>query len=88
MNRVLGSVHYESDLPDAIEQIRAFRKKHGGVYNAATLPELGSEPLSEDPRHITPWLNRASLGGLLFSSEADSGGFRSLSEQGVPRQHL
>ena len=36
MNRVLGSVHYESDLPDAIEQIRAFRKKHGGVYNAAT----------------------------------------------------
>lgn len=88
VNRVLGSVHYESDLPDAIEQIRAFRKKHGGVYNAATLPELGSEPLSEDPRHITPWLNRASLGGLLFSSEADSGGFRSLSEQGVPRQHL
>lgn len=82
INRALGNVHYEAELPDAIARIRAFRNKYKDAYNAEHLVELGNAPLSEDPRHITPWLNRASLGGLLFSSEADAAGFRSLNEQG------
>lgn len=82
VNRVLGNIHYEADLPDAIAQIRKFRDKYDGLYKSEHLGELGADPLTEDPRHITPWLNRASLGGLLFSSEADANGFRMLREAG------
>jgi hypothetical protein len=82
VNRVLGNVHYEQDVPAAIEHIRAFRKKHNDNYSDGVLPDLGTLPLSNDPRHITPWLNRASIGGLLFPSEADGDGFRRLNDQG------
>lgn len=82
INRVLGNVHYEADLPAAIAQIQAFREKYDGVYAPGTLDELGGTPLTDDPRHITPWLNRASIGGLLFSSEADAAGYRTLNSQG------
>lgn len=82
INRVLGNVHYESEVPSAIAHIRSFRDQFVGVYAPETLGQLGDAPLSDDPRHITPWLNRASLGGLLFSSEADSSGYRTLSEPG------
>lgn len=82
INRVLGNVHYEADLPAAITHLRSFRDRHNGAYAAETLDELGNAPLTSDPRHITPWLNRASIGGLLFSSEADTAGYRTLNEQG------
>lgn len=82
INRVLGNIHYESEVTGAIEQIREFRRRRGGSYDPGTLGELGTTPLSDDPRHITPWLNRASIGGLLFSSEADAAGFRTLSDSG------
>lgn len=82
INRVLGHVHYEAGVAAAIADIRAFREKYHGVYAPESLTELGDAPLSEDPRHITPWLNRASLGGLLFSSEADPTGYRALNEPG------
>ncbi|RAZ78250.1 hypothetical protein DPM35_06600 [Mesorhizobium atlanticum] len=82
VNRALGQVHYESSVPAAIAQIQAFRKKYDGVYDATTLHELGPAALSDDPRLITPWLNRASVGGLLFSSEADTDGFRTLNDTG------
>lgn len=82
INRVLGNIHYESELPNAIARIRDYRDRYGGQYNAQTLEDLGPSPISHDPRHITPWLNRASVGGLLFPSEADANGFRPLSEKG------
>lgn len=82
INRVLGTLHYEAEVPGAIDRIRTYRKSHGDTYAATTLPDLGTQPLTDDPRHITPWLNRASVGGLLFSSEADAKGFRTLGEQG------
>ena len=78
INRVLGNIHFESEVAPAIERIYAFRKAHDGSYDAEFLHELGGSPLSDDIRHITPWINRASLGGLLFPSEADAGGFRHL----------
>lgn len=82
VNRVLGQIHYESEVPAAIERIQFFRKKHGGVYSPQILDELGNAPITLDPRHITPWLTRASLGGLLFSTEADADGFRTLRGNG------
>jgi hypothetical protein len=77
VNRVLGHVHYERDVPSALEAIEQFRRTHAGAYPADALSSLG-EPLSSDPRHITPWFNRAGIGGLLIPSEMDSEGFRSL----------
>jgi hypothetical protein len=82
INRVLGHIHYEREVQGAIEQVREFRRRHGGLYDAVHLDELGSPPISDDPRLITPWLNRASIGGLLFSSGADSEGFRTLNDSG------
>lgn len=82
VNRVLGNIHYEADLNSAIAHIRKFRDDYKGVYAAESLDDLGANPLTDDPRHITPWLNRASLGGLLFSSDADSSGYRTLNDQG------
>lgn len=82
VNRVLGNIHYESEVNEAVERIRDFRRKHDGTYDATVLHDLGSTPLSDDPRHITPWLNRASIGGLLFSSDADAQGFRTLNKSG------
>lgn len=82
VNRVLGTIHYESEVAGAIETIRSFRRNHSDIYLSDRLDELGSAPLSEDPRHITPWLNRASIGGLLFPSEADAKGFRTLNDSG------
>ena len=82
INRVLGHIHYESEVSEAIEKIRNFRDRYGNSYEDGNLNELGASELSSDPRHITPWLNRASLGGLLLDSEADASGFRNLTDQG------
>ena len=82
INRVLGHIYYEADLASAISRIRTFREKFGGVYSPENLDALGNNPVTSDARHITPWLNRASIGGLLFPSEADSSGYRTLHEQG------
>ncbi|MCZ7685223.1 MAG: AAA family ATPase [Sandaracinaceae bacterium] len=79
INRVLGHVHYESEVLGAISQIQRFRQ-NGGDYKDHWA-QLGSGSLSSDPRHITPWFNRAGIGGMLIPSEADADGFRRLSHE-------
>lgn len=80
INRVLGHIHYASDLDAGIEKIRAFRATIGDQYplDELGLAKLGDVPLTDDPRHITPWFNRAGIGGMLIPSEADANGFRQL----------
>lgn len=80
VNRVLGHIHYENDVEPAISQIAQFRKTYPTTYptDAKALAQLGPKSLSDDPRHITPWFNRAGLGGMLLTSEADKDGFRLL----------
>ena len=79
INRVLGHIHYERDLETGISQIARFRSAHANGYaDASLLNSLGSTKLTDDPRHITPWFNRAGLGGMVIPSEADAEGFRHL----------
>jgi hypothetical protein len=82
INRVLGHIHYETEIAAAVDGIRAFREAHAGKYTPENLADLGS-PLTDDPRHITPWFNRAGIGGLLIPSEMDAEGFRSLGSEAV-----
>ena len=79
INRVLGHVHYERDVDAAIDQIARFRAAHPtGYADPALCMVLGPHELTNDPRHITPWFNRAGLGGMLIPSNPDNEGFRSL----------
>lgn len=81
INRVLGNIHNESELSAAIDRIRAFRKKYpNGYSNEKHLSELGTA-LTADPRHITPWFNKAGLGAILIPSEADAAGFRTITAE-------
>ncbi len=85
INRVLGHIHYERELPEAIERIRRFRELHSTTYpNAQSdLERLGTSALTDDARRITPWFNRAGLGGLLIPSELVDG-FRTLQPSSLP----
>jgi hypothetical protein len=80
INRVLGHLHYEREVDAGLDQIARFRRRYSTNY--PTTPEdlstLGESTLTDDPRHITPWFNRAGIGGMLIPSEADSSGFRTL----------
>lgn len=80
INRVLGHLHFDRDVDPAIDQISQFRKLNGSSYptSESELSLLGAKKLTDDPRHITPWFNRAGIGGMLIPSEADSDGFRTL----------
>lgn len=67
INRVLGHIDYERDLDAGIGQIARFRSAHpNGYADPAVLNTLGSSKLTDDPRHITPWFNRAGLGGMVI----------------------
>jgi len=82
INRVLGHIHNEHELESAISRIAEFRKRFPTGYSSEEeLKELGEEVLTNDPRHITPWFNRAGLGGVLIPSEAASDGFRTLTDE-------
>lgn len=82
INRVLGQIHYEHELEAAISRIVEFRKSFpSGYASDAELNNLGSNALTSDPRHITPWFNRAGLGGVLIPSEAASDGFRTVTNE-------
>jgi hypothetical protein len=85
INRVLGHLHYDRDVESAIDRIVRFRRNHPNAYptGRADLASLGSAPLTDDPRHITPWFNRAGIGGMLIPSEADAEGFRILPSDSV-----
>lgn len=80
INRVLGQIHFEREVEPAIDRIAQFRKLHGTSYPAddSGLAALGTQRLTDDPRHITPWFNRAGIGGMLIPSESDPEGFRIL----------
>lgn len=79
INRVLGHVHFERDVDAAIARIAQFRAAHpNGYSDPAKLDILGTVKLTDDPRHVTPWFNRAGLGGMLIPSEASTDGFRVL----------
>lgn len=82
INRVLGHIHDEHELESAISRISEFRKRFPTGYSSEVeLKELGQNALTNDPRHITPWFNRAGLGGVLIPSEAASDGFRTLTNE-------
>jgi hypothetical protein len=85
INRVLGQLHYEHEVDPAIERIARFRRDHPTAYptTSADLFALGTSELTDDPRRITPWFNRAGIGGMLIPSEADASGFRTLPEASI-----
>lgn len=83
INRVLGHLYYEAELQEAIDRIVAFRAEYPAGYpmDDVNLSRLGNTAITDDPRHITPWFNRAGVGGLLLPAEPDSEGFRRLPSQ-------
>lgn len=85
INRVLGHIHSENEVDEAIDRITTFRQTYPDAYpsDAESLNALGPTTLSDDPRHITPWINRAGLGGMLIPSDADQNEFRHLSEDAI-----
>lgn len=85
VNRVLGHLHYEHEVEPAIDRIAQFRKSHPARYpdSASGLAALGPDSLTSDPRHITPWFNRAGIGGMLIPSEPDAEGFRTLDPSAI-----
>lgn len=82
INRILGHIHFEQELDGAISRIAEFRKSSpNGYATEEGLKRLSEQILTSDPRHITPWFNRAGLGGVLVPSEAASDGFRALTDE-------
>jgi len=77
LNKGLMLIHYEEDVEATIDRIRAARASGGLAYFSDPSPWLGSTQAIDDGvqtrRRITPWLSRASFGGLLATNDENTG---------------
>ncbi|MCX2921512.1 AAA family ATPase [Stenotrophomonas rhizophila] len=77
LNRGLMLIHHQRDLQGVIDSISEARRAGGESYFDDPKKWLGSTVAVEDGnqtrRRVTPWLSRASFGGLLAEDDEISG---------------
>lgn len=77
LNRGLMLIHHQRELPGVIDRIRDARAAGGESYFQDPTSWLGSAVAVDDGtqtrRRITPWLSRASFGGLLAEEDEATG---------------
>jgi hypothetical protein len=77
LNRGLMLIHHQREIDGVIEQIRNARAAGGATYFTDPTPWLGSTVAVDDGnqtrRRVTPWLSRASFGGLLAEDDEETG---------------
>lgn len=77
LNRGLMLIHHQRELDGVIDRIRNARSSGGEDYFKDPIPWLGTTVAVDDGsqtrRRVTPWLSRASFGGLLAEDDEDSG---------------
>ncbi len=77
LNRGLMLIHYEREVEGVIERIRTARDEGGESYFNDPTQWLGDSVAvdngNQTRRRVTPWLSRASFGGLLAEDDEDTG---------------
>ncbi|MFS3557140.1 McrB family protein [Citrobacter braakii] len=77
LNRGLMLIHYQRDVDAVIDRIRKARAAGGDDYFKDPVPWLGTDVAVDDGgqtrRRVTPWLSRASFGGLLAEEDEETG---------------
>jgi 5-methylcytosine-specific restriction protein B len=77
LNRGLMLIHYQREVDGVIDRIRSARAAGGDAYFNDPIPWLGSKVAVDDGnqtrRRVTPWLSRASFGGLLAEDDEETG---------------
>lgn len=77
LNRCLMLIHHQREVDGAINRIREARAAGGALYFNDPTPWLGDTVAVFDGdqtrRRVTPWLSRASFGGLLAEDDEETG---------------
>ncbi|MFL9895633.1 McrB family protein [Paraburkholderia sp. RL17-381-BIF-C] len=77
LNRGLMLVYYQGEVDGVIDRIRDARTAGGAEYFKDPTPWLGTAVAVDDGnqtrRRVTPWLSRASFGGLLAEDSEETG---------------
>lgn len=77
LNRGLMLIHYQREVDGVIDRIRKARAAGGADYFKDPASWLGAAVAVDDGdqtrRRVTPWLSRASFGGLLAEDDEESG---------------
>jgi 5-methylcytosine-specific restriction protein B len=77
LNRGLMLIHHQSELDSVINRIRDARAAGGSSYFSDPARWLGTSVAVDDGpqtrRRVTPWLSRASFGGLLAEDDESTG---------------
>lgn len=77
LNHGLMLIHHQNELQSTINKIKDARSAGGSKYFADPSKWLGTKSAVDDGsqtrRRVTPWLSRASFGGLLAEDDENSG---------------
>jgi hypothetical protein len=77
LNRGLMLIHFEAEIDDVINRVRDARARGGTHYFEDPSSWLGATVAVDDGaqtrRRVTPWLSRASFGGLLAEEDENTG---------------